>query len=102
EDYKRAIRVAIYLTFFHAGYRQDKAYQYYKQKCIKAGNVALKLPEEDFKKIIEAGVQVHLIMAKKSPTCLEYVKRLIHIWRDLGYVEWANALEQAMKKNGLI
>ncbi|OYT51676.1 MAG: C4-dicarboxylate ABC transporter substrate-binding protein [Desulfurococcales archaeon ex4484_204] len=102
EDYKRAIRAAIYLTFFHAGYRQDKAYQYYKQKCIKAGNVALKLPEEDFKKIIEAGVQVYIIMAKKSPTCLEYVKRHIHIWRDLGYVEWANALEQAMKKNGLI
>lgn len=102
DDYKKAIKVAIYLTFFHAGYRQDKAYQYYKNKCLNAGNVALKLPKEDFKKIIEAGVQVYIIMAKKSPLCREYIKRHIHIWRDLGYEDWAKALEEAMKKEGLL
>ena len=102
EDYKKAIKVAIYLTFFHAGYRQDKAYQYYKKKCLEAGNTALKLPKEDFKKIVEAGVKVHIIMAKKSSLCREYVKRLIHIWSDLGYEDWAKALEEAMKKEGLL
>ncbi len=101
EEYRRDIKVAIWLTFFHAGYRQDKAYQYYKKKCLAAGDVAIKLPKEDFKKIIEAGVQVHVMMAKKSPTCLEYVKRLVKIWRDLGYDDWANALQEALKKAGL-
>jgi len=102
EDYRKAIRVAIYLTFFYASYRQDKAYYFYKQKCIEAGNTAIKLPESDYPKIIEAGVQLHVLMAKKSDVCKEYVKRLINIWRDLGYDNWAKALEEAMKKEGLI
>ncbi|EHR79293.1 C4-dicarboxylate ABC transporter substrate-binding protein [Thermococcus litoralis DSM 5473] len=96
DDLKEIIKVANMETYLWGSYYVNTLNREYRQKWIDAGATLVKLPPEDNQKIIETAVQLHIEYAKKSPEAQEYVKRLVKVWRDLGYEEWANALEAAL------
>jgi len=78
--------------------------QLYKQKFVEAGVQIKRLSPEDCQKGMEVGVKVIANAIKKNPDelTMEYVKGMIKAWRDLGYKDWADTLEQALKSEGIL
>ena len=99
EDLKEIIRVATMETYLWGSYYVNRLNREYRNKWIEAGATIIRLPPEDNQKIIETAIMLHVEYAKKSPEAREYITRLIQVWKDLGYEEWANALEAALKQS---
>ncbi len=101
DDLKAIIETACKATYLWTAQYVSKLNAEYKEKWIEAGAEINQLPPEDKEKIIEIAIQLHVEYAQKSPEAKEYVNRLVDIWRDLGYEDWANALDSALREAGL-
>ncbi|MEM2157847.1 MAG: TRAP transporter substrate-binding protein DctP [Sulfolobales archaeon] len=97
----------VVLTSLKAAFSDSIMIDYYanmlaKQEFVKAGVTIKSIPQEDCIKVREIGIKLIVDQAKKSPDALEYAKRLISIYRDLGYDDWATDLTNALKSAGLM
>ncbi|MEM1835354.1 MAG: TRAP transporter substrate-binding protein DctP [Sulfolobales archaeon] len=102
EELKTIIRTACYATYWYSAELVTKLNIEYRQKWLQAGATIIELPEEDLKRIIDVGVELHVEYAKMSPEAREYVLRVLRVWKELGYYEWANALEKALEAASLL
>ncbi|MCX8186064.1 MAG: TRAP transporter substrate-binding protein DctP [Sulfolobales archaeon] len=73
-----------------------------KQEFVKRGITINPIPREDCARVKEIGISLIVSQAKKSADAVEYAKRLIKVYNDLGYSDWASDLEKALKSGGLI
>lgn len=98
DDLKAIIKTAaVYIWWRYAELGGPVYQEVYKQKMIEEGATIINLPKEDEPKLIQAAIKLYADYAKKSPTCYEYVQRLIKLWKDLGYSDWAEMLESTLK-----
>jgi len=99
EDLKEIIRSSLYAALIEGGINVFKLNSEAKEKWITAGAKIIELPQKDLAKIVKVAVEIYAEYAKKSPEAYEYVTRLVKAWRDMGYEDWASALEEALKKS---
>jgi TRAP-type C4-dicarboxylate transport system substrate-binding protein len=98
DDLKAVIKTALtYIWWRYAELGGPTYQEVYKQKMIDEGAVIIKLPKEDEPKLIDAALKLYAGYAKKSPTCYEAVQRIIKLWKDLGYSDWAEGLSKLLK-----
>lgn len=103
DDLKMIVRVAAQATWQWTSYRMwGDQHLWGRELWIKAGATIYTAPEEDKELIKQAQVSVLVEQAKRGPVALEMVKRIVKVARDLGYTDWANALENALRSAGLI
>jgi len=103
DDLKEIVKGAAQATLMWGSYRiWTGADLYGRELWVKAGAQIVTLSPEDTIKAMNTTIKLHIEYAKKSPDAREYVVRLVKIWRDLGYTSWADALEKALKAEGLL
>lgn len=102
DDVKEMIRAAVSATYVKSAYDTVRLNEESKEFWRQAGVQIIQLSEEGQRDIINTAVKIYVEYAKKGPEVQEFVKRHVKIWRELGYDEWANALESALKSEGLM
>jgi len=102
DDLKNVVKAAAMLAFQWVTYYMDVMNREGKELWIKAGGEVVTQSPKDVEKARKAALEIYTDLAKKGGDVLEYIKRVIKVWRDLGYTDWANDLEQALKSEGLI
>ncbi|MEM1925360.1 MAG: TRAP transporter substrate-binding protein DctP [Pyrobaculum sp.] len=103
DDLKTVVRVAAQAAFFWSSYQfWGDQHVWGKELWIKAGNVIYTLPKEDWELIKQAQITALAEQAMRDAVALEMVKAIIEVARDLGYEDWASALEQKLREIGLI
>lgn len=102
DDLKAIIRTACYATYWHGAEVVTRLNAEFRQKWLGAGATIVELPREDLRRIVEVGAALHVEYAKMSPEAREYVLRVLRVWKELGYGEWAEALEKALAAAGLL
>lgn len=96
EDLKEIIKSTLYAALIQGGIHVFTLNSEAKEKWIAAGATIIELPQKDLAKIVQVATEIYAEYAKKSPDALEYVTRLVKAWRDMGYEDWASALEEAL------
>lgn len=98
DDLKMIIKGALTYIWWRYAELGGPVYQEeYKQKMVNEGAIIIELPKEDEPKLIDAALKIYAVYAEKSPTCYEAVQRLIKLWKELGYSDWAEGLSQYLK-----
>ncbi len=100
DDIKTAIKAAAEVTFMVSGYHMYRLQYIDAVKLWNATGLVKYAPDDDL--IINTGAQVYVKYAKKDPTGLKMVLRTLEVFRELGYNKWADALEKALKEEGLL
>jgi len=103
DDLKLIVKVAAEATWRYTSYNMwGDQHLWGKELWIKAGATIYTTPEKDRELIKNAQISVLVEQAKRGPEALEIIKRMVKVVKDLGYVDWADALENALKSAGLI
>jgi TRAP-type mannitol/chloroaromatic compound transport system substrate-binding protein len=103
DDLKLIVKIAAQATWQYTSYYcWGDQHLWGKELWIKAGATIFTTPEEDKDIITEAQIAAIVDQAKRGPVALEIVKRMVKVVRDLGYTWWADALESALRSEGLI
>ncbi len=102
DDLKNVVKAAAELAFQWGTFYMDVMNRRGKALWIREGGEVVTQSPEDVKKARQIALEIYVDLAKHGGDVLEYIKRVIEVWRDLGYTDWANDLEQALKSEGLI
>lgn len=101
-DLKTIIRTACYAAYWYGAEVVTRLNREFRQKWLDAGATIVELPGADLRRIIEVGVELHAEYAKMSPEAREYVLRVLRVWKELGYADWASSLEKVLEAASLL
>lgn len=91
------IKAASYEAFKWSGEYMAKLNKEYREKWLQAGAKVSTIPLEDQDQVISVGTKIISNYAAKSPEAKEYCKRLVNLWKELGYEKWSNSLSELIK-----
>ncbi|WP_281745997.1 TRAP transporter substrate-binding protein [Thermanaerovibrio acidaminovorans] len=97
KEHQKAIQEACDEAYKWGADHLAKLNKTYKDKWIKAGAKVTQLPKEDQDKVIEVSAKILSGYSAKSPDAKEYCRRLVELWKKLGYTKWSDALAKQIK-----
>ena len=102
-DLKHAILIAANATWRYA---VDLMYHWgffeARELWKRAGAVITTITPDEAKLIVNVSVKIYVDLAKQSEDAKNFIITMLGVWRELGYLEWAEAVEKGLKEAGLV
>jgi TRAP-type C4-dicarboxylate transport system substrate-binding protein len=99
DDMKRVILVAANTTWkyavelmYHWGFFEAR------ELWKKAGAVITTITPAEARTIINISAKIYADLARQSSDAKEFIVTMVGVWRELGYIEWAEAVEKALRE----
>jgi len=98
-DIKAAMEVATDAVYLHKGLERWILEARYEKKWKETvgEDKVVEIPPEEREKVIDIAMEIYKQYAQKDPKAYEYCTRLVKVWRDLGYSEWADKLDEVLR-----
>ena len=103
DDLKTIVKVSMEYIFFNAGYQIYKFNEIGRELMLKAGVTITTLSPKDSQRVVDLAIErIYIKYAKVDPDVAKICRELVKFWRELGYTDWADKLEKALRAEGLL